>query len=292
MKKYRSSIFGNFESAINGYLVKFNAGFRLSSITSNDNKHNASCTYSVLINNVTVPLNADSGPSFKNTLSAGDRNTLALAFFFASLDQDQALTQKIVVIDDPMTSLDEHRSLHTIQEMRDLITRVNQVIVLSHSKPFLCQIWEGADKNSCSALKIKRSGNSSDIDTWDVHQDCITEHDKRHALIQHYIDAGNAGKERDVATALRYVLEAFLRVSYPAHFPPGKLLGKFHNECEQALTAGTPILSQDDATELRKLTDYANKFHHDTNSAYATATINDQELVNHCTRTLNFAKRT
>jgi hypothetical protein len=28
-------------------------------------------------------------PSFRSTLSAGDRNTLALAFFFASLDQNQ-----------------------------------------------------------------------------------------------------------------------------------------------------------------------------------------------------------
>lgn len=291
LDQYRANIFGQYEAAINTYLGKFNAGFRLSSIGSQNHRGGSSCTYNVLINNVTVPLTADSGPSFKNTLSAGDRNTLALAFFFSSLDQDQALAQKIVVIDDPMTSLDEHRSLATIQEMRDLVCRVKQVIVLSHSKPFLCQIWEGADKTTRSALKIIRSGQSSSIDTWDVHQDCITEHDKRHALIQHYIETGNSGKERDVATALRYVLEAFLRVSYPANFPPGKLLGKFHNECEQALAAGTAILSQADTAELRKMLDYANKFHHDTNSAYATATINDQELVDHCTRTLKFAKR-
>jgi wobble nucleotide-excising tRNase len=214
-----------------------------------------------------------------------------LAFFFASIDQEPSLAQKIVVIDDPMTSLDEHRSLATIQEMRDLENRVKQVIVLSHSKPFLCEIWQGADKDNRSALKIVRNGQSSTIDTWDVHQDCITEHDKRHALIKNYIASGNPGKEREVATALRYVLEAFLRVAYPAHFPPGKLLGKFHNECEQALATGSIILSQVDATELRKLMDYANKFHHDTNPAYATATINDQELVDHCTRTLKFAQR-
>jgi wobble nucleotide-excising tRNase len=32
-----------------------------------------------------------SQPSFKNTLSAGDRTTLALAFFLAQAEQDQAL---------------------------------------------------------------------------------------------------------------------------------------------------------------------------------------------------------
>jgi wobble nucleotide-excising tRNase len=46
------------------------------------------------------------GPSFRNTLSAGDRNALALAFFFASLERDPQRAQKIVVIDDPISSLD------------------------------------------------------------------------------------------------------------------------------------------------------------------------------------------
>jgi wobble nucleotide-excising tRNase len=31
-----------------------------------------------------------------------------LAFFFASLDQDAGLANKVVVIDDPISSLDEH----------------------------------------------------------------------------------------------------------------------------------------------------------------------------------------
>ena len=74
----------------------------------------------MLINAVAVPLATGNamGPSFRNTLSAGDRNALVLAFFFASLERDPQRGQKIVVIDDPISSLDEHRSLVTIQEMR------------------------------------------------------------------------------------------------------------------------------------------------------------------------------
>lgn len=291
LDQYRANIFGQYETAINTYLTKFNAGFRLTSFTSVNNRGGSSCTYNVLINSVPVPITADSGPSFKNTLSAGDRNTLALAFFFASLEKDQSLTQKIVVIDDPMTSLDEHRSLATIQEVRALVNRVRQVIVLSHSKPFLCQLWEGADKTSRSAVKIIRSGQSSAIDTWDVHRDCITEHDKRHVLIKEYIAVGNSDKERDVATALRYVLEAFLRVAYPAVFPPGTLLGNFHNQCVQALGTAAPILNQADTTELRRLIDYANKFHHETNLAYSTESISDGELLNHCHRVIKFVQK-
>jgi wobble nucleotide-excising tRNase len=156
-------------------------------------------------------LTANEGPSFKNTLSAGDRNTLALAFFFASLDRDTGLADKIVVIDDPMTSLDEHRSLTTVQEMRRLEARIKQMIVLSHSKPFLCALWEGADTVNRSAMRIARNGTGSTLAAWDVHQDCITEHDRRHQLVTTYIETSDPATERATATALRYILEAFMR---------------------------------------------------------------------------------
>lgn len=291
LNQYRVDIFNEYEQAINLYLRKFNAGFRLSNVNSVNTRGGSSCNYNVLINNIDVPIIAEQGPSFKNTLSAGDRNTLALAFFFASLDKAQNRESKIVVIDDPMTSLDEHRTLATIHEMNALANKVNQVIVLSHSKSFLCQIWDGADKTSRTALKIIRKGESSIIDNWDVTQDSITEHDKRHALIMSYIESSNLCDEREVATALRNILEAFLRVAYPADFPPGTLLGQFHNKCQRAISFGSPILSEKDTVELRQLMDYANKFHHDTNPAYQTMSINDQELVYNCKRILNFAKK-
>ena len=288
---YRQSIFPAYETAINEYLRRFNAGFRLGSVTSVNNRGGSSASYSVLINNVAVSLTGEGGPSFKNTLSAGDRNTLALAFFFASLDQEPQLAQKIVVIDDPMTSLDEHRSLTTVQEMQRLYGRVSQMLVLSHSKAFLCAIWEAADRLERSSLRIMRDGAGSTLAPWDVRQDCITEHDRRHEQVSAYLRAGDPANERAVAAALRPILEAFMRVAYPADFPPGTLLGPFLGICQQRLNAANPILSAPDMTELRALLDYANRFHHDTNPAWETAAINDQELVGFANRTLRFASR-
>jgi hypothetical protein len=46
-----------------------------------------------------------------------------------------------------------------------------------------------------------------------------------------------------------------------------------------------------DTNELRALLDYANRFHHDSNPAWETAAINDQELVGFATRTVRFASR-
>jgi wobble nucleotide-excising tRNase len=290
---YRRTIFPAHETAINAYLRKFNAGFSLGSVSSMNTRSGSSCTYNVVINNIPVALTAGAGggPAFRNTLSSGDRNTLALAFFFASLDRDAQLAQKVVVIDDPMTSLDEHRSLTTIQEMRRLVARVSQLIVLSHSKSFLCALWESADTNTRTAIKISRDGSGSTLSTWDVRQDSITEHDKRHAKVTAYLQAANAADEREVAAALRPILESFMRVAYPEHFPPGMLLGPFINTCQQRLGTQNEILNAANVTELRDLLDYANRFHHDTNPAWETEIINDQQLIHFCDRTLRFSRR-
>ena len=291
LDQYRTAIFPAYEQSINDYLGRFNAGFRLGAVGSVNTRAGSSANYNVVINNVAVGLTANGGPSFRTTLSAGDRNTLALAFFFASLGQGPNLADKIVVIDDPMTSLDEHRSLATILELRALSDRVRQVIILSHSKPFLCQMWEGADTQARSALRISRDGVGSTLAVWDVHQDCITEHDKRHTLVNDYIQAANAANERPVAEALRPILEAYMRVAYPILFPPGSLLGPFINVCRQRLGQAFEILNANDVAELERLLCYANRFHHDSNPAWQTVAINDQELLDFAQRSLRFTSR-
>lgn len=291
LDKYRQTIFPAYESAINEYLRRFNAGFRIGQFSSVNTRAGSSASYCVVINQQNVDLAGNQGPSFRNTLSAGDRNTLALAFFFATLEQDANLARKIVVFDDPMTSLDEHRSLTTKQELRRLYSRVAQIITLSHSKPFLCSLWEDADTNTRSALRVSRATVGSDILEWDVRSDSVTEHDKRHELVSRYIQASDPTKERAVAAALRPILEAFMRVACPAHFPPGTLLGPFIGRCQDRHGTGNEILSLADTTELRALLDYANRFHHDSNPAWETALINDTELVDFAKRTLLFASR-
>jgi len=103
LEQYRGNVFPTYQNAINQYLARFNAGFRLEQIQPTNTRGGSACSYSLRINNVVVPVTADAAPgqhAFSNTLSSGDRNTLALAFFFASLDQDPNLAGKVIVIDD------------------------------------------------------------------------------------------------------------------------------------------------------------------------------------------------
>ena len=294
LEAYRTTVFPGYQTAVDVYLQRFIAGFRIDSVASAATRAGPTCNYRVVINNVPVAVAGGAPspgePSFRNTLSSGDRNTLALAFFFASLVQDTGLADKVIVIDDPISSLDEHRTLTTVQEVRRLAGRAGQVIVLSHNKPFLCRIWESADAAERAALVVGRDGAGSTLQAWDVTQDCITEHDRRHALLRGYL-ATSTPNNREVAQAIRPVLEHFCRVAYPEHVPPETMLGQFVNICQQRRGGAQQILDRDDTEELGNLLEYANRFQHDTNRAWQTEAINDAELVDFVRRTLAFAKR-
>lgn len=296
LEQYRHNVFPNYQNAINQYLARFNAGFRLEQIQPTNTRGGSACSYSLRINNVAVPVTADAAPgqhAFRNTLSSGDRNTLALAFFFACLDQDPNLAGKIIIIDDPISSLDANRSLTTVQEVRRLLPRVAQVIILSHSKHFLCQTWEHSDPTQRAALQVRRDGpTSSTIDAWNVDADLITEYDRRHEKLRNYLQNGATVNLRDIAVDIRPTLEYFCRVAYPADYPPGDLLGNFRDRCQTRLAQGNPIMPAADVQELRDLTDYGNRFHHDSNpQGYLTVAVTDAELQGFVQRILAFCSR-
>lgn len=294
LDQYRTQVFPAYEAAINRYLQRFNASYHLSSVQAVNTRGGPSCIYNVVVNNTAVSVgggNPQTGdPSFRNILSAGDRNTLAVAFFLASVELDANRANKVVVIDDPVSSLDEHRSLTTVQEIRRLLGQVNQVVILSHSKSFLCRIWESATPASKEALQVVREGGASTIAAWNVNADSETENDRRHEALRQFL-ANGGQNEREIAAAIRPCLEAFFRVAYPEFFPAGTLLGPFRGICMQRVGTPQEILSQGDIDELRDILDYANLFHHDTNPAWETEAINSTQLEGFVRQALAFAKR-
>ncbi len=294
LEQYQTQVFPAYEAAINRYLQRFNAGYHLNSVQPMNTRGGPACSYNVVVNNTPVTVGGGTlqpgDHSFKNVLSAGDRNTLAVAFFLTSIELDPNRANRLVVIDDPVSSLDEHRSLTTVQEVRRLLNQVGQVVILSHSKPFLCRVWESATSVQKGALQVVRQGTSSTIAHWDVNADSITENDRRHEAMRNYLINGGPN-EREIVAAIRPSLEAFFRVAYPAYFPPGTLLGPFRGICSQRVGTPQEILSQQDIDELRDIGEYANLFHHDTNPAWASEVINSTQLEGFVRRALAFAKR-
>ncbi len=292
---YSEEIFEKYQDAINLYLKKFLADFRLMGMKDINTGGRKFCTYKIKINGVSfsVPPERDE-PLFKNTLSAGDRNALALAFFFASLDKDVALAEKIVIIDDPMTSLDRHRRSYTIKHIVALEDRVKQVILLSHSGYFLYKVWKAAVqkiKNTpITSLQINHSGTGSNLTTLDICNKFVEKHMQRRKMISEYINSPNPDKKSEVTSALRPMLEDFLSIAYPESFSGKTTLGVFIGRCRKAIPNNI-ILNQSDVDELTDLNDYAIKFHHTSELVDPMEEDSDIELIDYCNRVLSFTRR-
>lgn len=297
LNEHRDKVFVNYQTTINDFLLKFNADFRIDALRPSDAGGVTSSGYDLVVNKTRIGLASSktgSEPSFRTGLSAGDRNTLALAFFFTTLRENAALLPgTIVAFDDPASSLDDGRALSTSQEIRDLLGRTAQVIVLSHSRPLLCQLWERADKNNTATLQIRNAGpEMSTLEPWDAEAAAVSEYDRLHKAVRAFADSG-AGQPQAVAPALRMILESFLRVAFVEYFPPGTLLGAFQIRAKQLTQAGTPILSAQNYTELDNLREYANQFHHDTSKTWQEnlSNVNETQLNGYAKRVIDFTRK-
>ena len=143
-----------------------------------------------------------------------------------------------------------------------------------------------ADSTARAALEVVRDGAGSTLRAWDVAQDSITEHDRRHAKLSEFLASGT-GDMREVARSIRPHLEAFLRVACPEHFEPGSRLGPFIGVCEQRTGTAQEILDAASIQELRDLNEYASRYHH---QGWETEPINDGSLRGFVERTLRFAR--
>ena len=287
---YRQQVFPKYRSAINSYLSRFGAAFTIEGVKPQDKAGKPSTAYHLSILNQKVPLQtkAEDSPGFHNTLSAGDRNTLALAFFFASLQTDENLSDAVIVIDDPISSFDSGRSMTTMQEVRKFCGMSKQVIVMSHVKAFLCRLYKHAKPESVSALHLRRMGEcESTLEPWEPTEDEFTEYDHNHRALREF-HAGTATDIRRVAKSLRPVMEGYLRVAYPEHCPPGTLLGKFRQKVQTLIEAGNSIMSTEKIHELDEIREYANRFHHDTNPAWESEVPSDSELLGFVNRVFSF----
>ena len=294
LDKHRKKVFGTYQTAINEFLGKFNADFEISALKPSDPKGLPSSSYELVVNRGRIGLTTakSPGPSFRTALSSGDRTTLALAFFFAMLKERSDLDNMIVVLDDPSSSLDDGRALSTVQEIRGLLGRAEQVIVLSHSRGFLVRIWEQTDKEHTSTMQIRPIGQeASNFEVWNAEAAALTEYDRLHKLLREY-SYKSTGDPEKVAPALRVVLEAFLRVAFAEHLPPGKMLKDFFSIAQQRKADGASIISDGALDELNNLREYANQFHHDTSKNWQgnLSNVNETELKGFSERVIQFTR--
>jgi wobble nucleotide-excising tRNase len=285
---HTKAVINQYEKSINVLLDEFQAGFRITETQHGYPGGVASCGYQILINETPVELGdsttALDRPSFKNTLSSGDKSTLALAFFLAQLEHDSERATKIIVFDDPFNSQDSFRKDCTVQNIKKCGGTSAQVIVLSHDQGFLKRIWDRlapqATERKC--LQLARIGvRNTTISEWDIEQATQARFIADRNALADYYNTG-AGNPRDIVNKIRPVLEAYSKNLYPSEFAAdmlGTMIGKIRTT--GASHAMFPVMDDLDA-----LNEYTRRYHHGENPNAATEPINDTELQGFVKKTL------
>ena len=292
LDSYERTVTAELGDTINAYLQALGAGFRIDyQKPSYRGGREPIASYKILIKGVPIsPDNATSEldkPSIRNTLSGGDKSTLALAFFLAKVNADPELADTIIVLDDPFTSLDEFRRRFTAIEIKKLCGKALQTIVLSHEKYFLRHLWDKIDHSLISSLALQTGAPGiTTIAPYDIEKETrprsVSEKEKIHEFIQ--------GESHDVSyirTRLRTVCEHFYRSGDPSLFPSTATLEQIIRILEDA-PAEHPYKGALEV--LRDINEYSRSDSHAAVSEDSSDDTSIEELKAWCQRVLDLTK--
>lgn len=272
----------NYQTSINKLLAKFGASFSIQNMNANFRGKSPRSEYGLLLRGKHVPLEGGP-PSFTTALSEGDKRTLAFAFFVASTIQDTKLADRIVVVDDPMCSLDLNRKHHTRSVLKLIHQKAKQLIVFAHDPHFLRDMRDALVKENkatpISMFQLKNSANGySDFGTIDIDKECESIYSYHHSLLSSF-SAGNTAEPRLVAKAIRPMLEGYLHRRFPGILPRDQLFGLIVAQIRDSSPPNPIHHARNLVNSLNEINEYAGQFHHDTNPDADSATLTISELM-------------
>ena len=289
LNKHTDEMIKPYENRINELLRDFNAKFGIADISHRYSGGTTASTYRLVIEDEPVDLGkpgiSQDIPSFKNTLSSGDRSTLALAFFLAHLELDPELDKKTVIFDDPFTSQDAFRRRQTVQEIVKMAQSCRQVIVLSHEITFLQNVWDKAPQGARIALSLDNGGmEGSKITGFDLKRACQGLATQEMDDLQTYLKTGE-GDSLSIIRKLRPILEAHCWTSYQAYFNADRdWLGEIVRKIRES---GQQHPAWHLCDELVQIKEYTSPYHHGQSmNISSTLSIDKQELQGFVRRTL------
>ena len=237
--------------------------------------------YGLLLRGKDVALEGGT-PSFATVLSEGDKRTLAFAFFVASALEDPALANRIVVIDDPMCSLDLNRRHHTRTVLKRIHSRAEQLIVFAHDPYFLRDLRDALRKDdktaSIAMLQLTAAPhNYTDFSSLDIDRECESVYAQHHRLLNGF-STGSGGDTNTVAKAIRPMLEGYLHRRFPGLLPKDLMFGQVVLHIRDSVAPSPLCHAARLVNELNEINDYAGQFHHDTNPDADTVITTPAEL--------------
>lgn len=206
---------------------------------------------------------SETEPSFKTVLSAGDKTTLALAFFISQARSDPELSSSVVVFDDPFSSQDMHRRFETTSQIREIARNACQSIVLSHDPRFLDLIEKNAEASTTSTFQLQCADSGHGSISVSIAADELKElYIRRSEMLREYAGRGKLLKDTtdiELVQAMRPFLEDYLRARNPGRFNDMEYLFGMADAIKRA-GAADPLF--DSVSDLLAINEYTRPEHH------------------------------
>ncbi len=287
LETYTAGIIKKYQAQINKYLSDFGASFRLDGMKEEYPGGKPCLGYGVVVRERAVAARTKEGVRFKTMLSGGDKRSLALAFFFARLDDSADLPDTIAVLDDPMCSLDRSRRAMTARRTIQLASRAKQVVLLSHDPAFLREVWDGTPHSvvPLSALQVESAASSATVRAWDIEKETSSELMQQIRSVEDYVNTSQ-GDPLSIKRMLRPLCETYVRHRRPKAFGPTQWIGDMIVAIKEA-QPGSPLEAlKGDLTWLSDVNEYTKDSHHGGQPGSAVSSPNPIELKTHCIMTL------
>ncbi|MFT5601718.1 MAG: wobble nucleotide-excising tRNase [Flavobacteriales bacterium] len=103
-------------------------------------------------------------------ISEGEKNLLALLFFYFELFVDNKQQQikpaiELIIVDDPISSMDDSNKFYILELMKNLLELTNQqIFVMTHSWEDYCNLSYGKDNNqSYATFELRKNNGLSEL---------------------------------------------------------------------------------------------------------------------------------
>lgn len=290
LDQHTATVIATYEKTINKLLKDFQAGFRITGTKHAYPGGTPSSSFQILINEVAVDIgDAKSSlkePSFRNTLSAGDKGTLALAFFLAQFEHDPDKAKRVLIFDDPFNSQDSFRKEHTVQRIRRCGEACMQVVVLSHDRSFLRRLHDHLNQRGLETkcLQLARTGERrTRILPWDIEEATQSQHETNLTALSRFYNAAE-GSPAEISAKMRIVLETHCRSVYPNMFGKDDKLGTI---CEKIRNAGPGHELAPFYDDIDSINEYSRECHHGERPGAPARYIDATELQGYVEKTLS-----
>jgi wobble nucleotide-excising tRNase len=247
-EKEANTFIKDYSDKINYYLRDvFGTPFQIKNMIHGNRKgkaKDAKVDYQLLLNGKPISFDPDEAFSIRDCLSEGDKSTIAFSFFLSKLEIDPQLVNKVLVYDDPLSSLDKNRRHKTVSLISEISKSIKQTIVLSHNESFLWELYKDYDAGRRKALRINQDHIDDNSFLEDLDIEFLVEHEYFVHIkeLEVWLKKPDIRKKERIIGLIRNVLESHIKFKFYRQLASINLSKQTFGVCiEELVTQGTPF---------------------------------------------------